>query len=279
MTLLGGALLMGLAIALLVWGAQGWLLARFNKDVAWVEDTWLRFRPTPVDAPRMTLIGYATMLVLLVLLIFITPQPLIGIGLWLVLLAVPRIVVEVLWKKRREQIDMQIPAAVAAMANSLKSGLTLVQAMQRLADNAPEPIRTDFRVMVNRYAIGANIEETIRETKERLKLINFNLFASALLINRELGGDVAETLFRISESLDKLHQMRKTVEAHTAEGRTNIKVLLIAPVVLLLMLATADFEGVSMLFNTVQGWAILLIAGIIIGTGTFLASWITNTEI
>ncbi len=279
MSMIGSAILMGLAISLLVWGGRHWLLRRFQLDVAWVRETSLRFRPTPGNPERLTLIAYAVFLLILAALIFIAPHPLVAVIFWLVLLTLPRILVEVLWHRRREMIDQQIPAAVAAMANSLRAGLTLVQAMERLSDTAPEPIRTDFRVMVNRYAYGANLEATIRETKDRLKLPNFNLFASALLINREMGGDVAETLQRISQSLDKLHQMRQTVEAHTSEGRTNIKVLLVAPVLLLLMMSTADSEGVKMLFTTPPGYGVLLVAFVLMGTGVYFAARITRTEI
>ena len=94
-----------------------------------------------------------------------------------------------------------------------------------------------------------------------------------------MGGDIAQTLFRISASLDKLHQMRKTVEAHTSEGRTNIKLLLIAPVFLLLFLATVDPEGVAMLFTTPQGYGVLLVAAVLTGTGVYFAARITRTEI
>ncbi len=273
------ASLLGLAAALILWGGQALILRRFRSDVQWVREMALRFRPTPAPAEQWTLLGYIGMIFLLVLLLSLTPHPLLAFFAWIIMLALPRKIVEMLWQSRRRKIDMQIPAAVAAMANSLRAGLTLVQAMQRLADNAPEPIRTDFRVLVNRYAIGANLEATIRQTKQRLQLANFNLFASALLINREMGGDIAETLQRISASLDKLQQMRKTVEAHTAEGRTNIKVLLAAPIFLLLMISTADSEGVSMLFNTVQGWAVLTTAGLLIGIGLYVSNLITHQEI
>lgn len=279
MTLIGVAALMGLAICLLTLGGKSWLLGRFAKDAAWVRETALRFNPNPVRAERLTLWAYGLFLLLLGALILIAPHPVIAILLWLVILTLPKILADAMWKHRRAEIDQQIPAAVAALANSLRSGLTLVQAMQRLADTAPEPIRTDFRVMVNRYAYGANLEETVLEAKNRLKLANFNLFASALLINREMGGDISETLFRISQSLDKLQQMRKTIEAHTAEGRTNIKILVVAPVLLLLMLASVDSQGVALLFTSVQGWAVLTMAGVLIGTGVFLASWITHSDV
>jgi tight adherence protein B len=279
MMMIGIAALVGLAATLLLLGGKAWVMRRFNGHVDWVRDTALRFHPYPIQAERWTLMGYALLVGIFIILLFISPHPLIAVGFWLVLLLLPKIIVEMVWKRRRAQIDQQIPAAVAALANSLKAGLTLVQALQRLADSAPEPIRTDFRVIVNRYAYGANLEETVKEAKARLKLANFNLFASALLINREMGGDISETLFRISQSLDKLQQMRKTVEAHTSEGRTNIKIILVAPVLLLLMMATVDSEGVMLLFNSAQGWAVLVMAGIFIGAGVFFASMITKSEI
>ena len=276
---LGIAALIGLAVVLLVWGLRDFLARRFEKDAAWISAMRLRFSPEPIDPRKWTMMYYAGFVVLLVILIFITPNPGFGIFFWLIMLLVPRIMVESKWQKRRALIDRQLPAAISSLANSLRAGLTIVQAIQRLAENAPEPIRTDFQVMANRYSFGAGIETTINEARERLSSLNFNLFASALLVNREMGGDVAETLGRISRSLDKLHHMRQTVEAHTSEGRTNIKVMLVAPVVLLLMMSTADAEGVKMLFTTAQGYAVLLVAGVFIGVGIFFAGKITRSEI
>jgi tight adherence protein B len=273
------SVLMGVAIALLIWGGRDWILNRYKSDVAWLRDTTLRFSPKPIEAESRMRMIYAVYLVILISLIFIAPHPLIAVALWVTLLTLPKLIVQMMWSQRRVKIDHQLPAAIAAMSNSIRAGLTLVQAVQRLSEQAPEPIRTEFQILMSRYTFGASLEASVRETKERLQLPNFNLFSSALLLNREMGGDVSETLSRISQSLDKLHQMRKTVEAHTSEGRTNIKVLLISPVVLLLMMSTIDGEGVYLLFSTSQGYAVLLIAGVLIAAGTYFASKITKQDI
>lgn len=275
----GIAALLGLAVVLLVWGLRDYLMRQFRRDAEWIARNRLRFNPEPIDAARWTIYYYAAFVGLLLVLVFITPNPLFGVVFWLLLLAAPKTVIESMWQKRRRKIDLQLPPAISSLSNSLRAGLTLVQAIQRLAESAPEPIRTEFRIMANRYAFGAGIEVTIDEARERLSSQNFNLFASALLVNREMGGDAAETLSRISRSLDKLHHMRQTIEAHTAEGRTNIKVLLVAPVVLLLMMSTADAEGVKMLFTTTQGYAVLMVAGAFIAAGIFFAGKITKAEI
>ena len=182
-------------------------------------------------------------------------------------------------RARRSQIDLQIPQTVSTLANSIRAGLSLVQAIGRLSEQAPEPIRSEFKIMANQYAYGADMETVIRNAKARLNLPNFSLFASALLLNREMGGDIAETLTRISKSLDKLREMRKTVEAHTSEGRTNIKVLLFAPVFMLGLMATVMPRGVAMLFTTVPGIAILSLAAVLSGTGVYFANRITRTEV
>jgi len=270
---------LGLSFALLIWGGRGWLTGKYRRDVEWIRQTWLRFNPTPAAAEVWTIAMYAIFLALLLGLLLFTPHPLIALALWLVCMKAPAIAVEFAWRARRRQIDLQLSPAITAMCNSIRAGLTLVQAVQRLAEQAPEPIRTEFRVMANRYAYGADLESTIREAKARLGLANFNLFASALLLNREMGGDVAETLGRISASLDKMRQMRQTVEAHTSEGRTNIKILVIAPVLMLLMMATVDGPGVRLMFTTPQGYAVLLVAGFLTAIGIYFASKITRTEI
>lgn len=272
-------LLIGAAVVLLAWGARGWLRAKYLHDVEWLRKTTLRFNPNPINARLRVSIYYVVMGVLLVFLMWKTPNPLIGLGLWAVLQMLPPIIADFAWKQRRAKIDEQLPAAIAAMCNSIKAGLTLVQSIQRLGEAAPEPIRTEFRVMGAQYAYGSDLEATLREAKDRLKLANFNLFASAVLLNREMGGDVAETLDRISRSLDKLKEMRQTIRAHTSEGRTNIKVLLVAPVIMLLMMATVDYEGVKMLFTTPQGYGVLLVAALLTGTGVYFAAKITKSDV
>jgi tight adherence protein B len=161
----------------------------------------------------------------------------------------------------------------------MRAGLTLVQAVTRISEQAPEPIRMEFKIMANQYGYGADMETVIRNAKARLNLPNFTLFASALLLNREMGGDISETLTRISKSLDKLREMKKTVEAHTSEGRTNIKVLLVAPVFMLGLMSIVMPRGVGLLFTTEPGWAILLIALALAATGVYVAARITRSEV
>jgi tight adherence protein B len=268
----------GLAVALGAWALRGKFAAKFARDQEWMRATYARFQPEPINARAYALGYYAGFAVLLVVLLALLPA-VFAVIFWVASLFIPGVVVGWLWERRKAQIELQIPQAVATMANSMRAGLSLVQSITRLSEQAPEPIRSEFKIMANQYGYGADMETVIRNAKARLDLPNFSLFASALLLNREMGGDISETLTRISKSLDKLREMRRTVEAHTAEGRTNIKVLLVAPVFMLLVMAAIVPAGVKMLFTTVPGLAILTIALLLAGSGAYMASRITKAEI
>jgi tight adherence protein B len=269
----------GLAVMLAVYAGRHWIIARYRSDQAWMRDTYLRFYPDPINPQTYTLTYYGLFILWLLVLFSLIPFPLLAILLWLASLYFPRAFVAWAWTRRLRKIDAQIPQAVSSLSNSMRAGLTLVQGITRLAEQAPEPIRSEFKVMANQYGLGADMETVIQNAKVRLGLPNFTLFASALLLNREMGGDISETLTRISKSLDKLREMRKTVEAHTSEGRTNIKVLLAAPVVMLLMMSVVMSRGVGMLFTTLPGVGILTVAGLLAGAGVYFANRITRTEV
>jgi Flp pilus assembly protein TadB len=273
------AVLVGLAVALAIWAERKQIAEKFARDIEWMRATYLRFDPNPINAKNYMLMYYAAFVGLLILLLALIPNTFVAFGFWFLSMMIPSILIEWAWRARIAKIDLQIPQAVATLANSMRAGLTLVQAVTRLSEQAPEPIRSEFKIMANQYGYGADMETVIRNAKTRLNLPNFNLFASALILNREMGGDISETLTRISKSLDKLREMRKTVEAHTSEGRTNIKVLMIAPVFMLLLMCIVDSAGVMMLFTTTQGIAVLTVAAVLTGSGAYLARRITKSDI
>jgi tight adherence protein B len=277
--LLAAAVLMGLAIGIGAWGARAALLARFERDIVKVREIHSRFYPDPINARVYTAVFYSIYLAWLILLLLILPSKILALAMWGASLLLPGVIVSWQWQRRLQKVDKQIPQTISTLANSMRAGLTLVQGITRISEQAPEPIRTEFKLMANQYSYGADMETVVKNAKARLNLPNFTLFASALLLNREMGGDISETLTRISKSLDKLREMKKTVEAHTSEGRTNIKVLLAAPVVMLFLMWLVMPAGVNLLFTTAPGLAILAIAFVLSASGVYIANRITRSEI
>ena len=222
---------------------------------------------------------YAVSAVVFVLFITLIPSPIVAVLFWLILFLAPKHVIEHKWEKRRQLIDEQLAPSVLHLSTSVAAGMTLAQAVERVSETAPEPIRTEFRIMTNQWKHGSDFSKTIEEAKRRLRLQNFNLFASALLVNQRMGGNVVDTLNRLAYSLQSIESMRREVRSATAEGRMNIKVLAVAPFIMLGIITLMDAEAVGLLFTTNVGWLILGVAFAFTATGTLWAWKIVNSDV
>ncbi|MBY0113965.1 MAG: type II secretion system F family protein [Phycisphaerales bacterium] len=269
----------GLALCLFVYGLREAILSRYYADVAWAEATAYRFSPERYDASRKIAMFYIALAVLLGLNVLFFPAPLVGVVFIVVLFFVPRMYVESAWRKRRALIDSQLPQAVAQMASSVASGMTLPQALERLADRADMPIRTEFRIMNNQWRAGSDLPSTIEEAKRRLALPNFNLFASALLVNQKMGGNVVQTLESLARSLESIDRMRREVYAATSEGRMNIKVLVLAPFIMLGLSYIIVPDGVKLMFTTDTGWIAVGLAVALTAAGALWGWKIVNADV
>lgn len=275
------AIMLGVSGTLLVWSLRGWLRARWDTDVAWLAHAVWRFTPEPFNA-RPYVAAYYIIAVLLLfglLMIFRFPTNVAALVVWGVLLVVPKLLVERAWTKRRKLVDAQLPVAVLQVSSNVAAGMSLIQAVERVSERAPAPINSEFGIMANYWSLGADFSATMEEAKRRLRLENFNLFASALLINQTMGGNVVDTLDRLAHSLESIEHMQKDVYAATAEGRTNVKVLTIAPLIMLAFDALMDFEAVGWLFTRPVGHILLGIAVALTAAGTFWAWSIVNADV
>ncbi|MHC4140322.1 MAG: type II secretion system F family protein [Planctomycetota bacterium] len=271
--------LIGLSVLLLVWALRQPLADRWQHDVAWFEHTIWRFSPDPVDARRYVALFYAAGILVLFVLLLLLANKILAVVIWVLLVFIPKLVIDRAWAKRRKRIEEQLPVAVRQMSSSVGSGMTIAQAIERLAVRAPDPIRVEFRIMTGYWQLGSDFTATIEEAKRRLKLQNFNLFASAILVNQRLGGNISLTLDRLAGSLEAIERMQQEVHAATAEGRTNIKVLAVAPFIMLALVAFMDADAVMMLLTRPVGHLLLGAAAALTAAGTWWAWKVVHANV
>ena len=157
--------------------------------------------------------------------------------------------------------------------------MTLIQAIERLAERGAAPIKTEFRIMANQWGLGSDFTAVIEEAKRRLGLQSFNLFASAVLVNQRMGGNVTDTLERLAHSLESIDSMQRDVHAATSEGRTNVKVLMIAPLIMLGLVEIMDHQAVALLFTTALGGVLLGLAAILTAIGAIWAWKVAHADV
>ncbi len=273
------ALAYGFSGALLIYALRAKLLGKYERDVAWLEHTFWRFTPTQKPVQFYVLTYYAGAAALLVALLFLVTNPAIAIAAWVLSICAPQWIASRAWKRRKQEINGQLPGAVRQLSSSVGSGLSLAQAIERMALKAPAPIRTEFYVIASYWKMGADFATSLEEAKRRLELPNFTLFASAVVVNQRMGGNMTETLDRLADSLESIARMQRDVHAATAEGRMNIKVLAVAPFVMLGLTSFMDREAVTMLFTTMVGQLILGACALMTAAGTWWAWQIVRSDV
>lgn len=207
--------------------------------------------------------GISMIVVGFVVALVIRSPLLVPFSLYLVYVS-PRLILEAQIARRRTLLRDQMVSASVTLANSARAGLTLAQGLETLSKEAPEPIASEFRRIVQQYQRGRPLAEAIREAKNRLNLDGFTLFASAILTCLERGGRITDALERISRSLQENQRLERKMEADTAAGRKVVVILGLFPVGFLGVFFLMDPTLVELLFHTILGQVVLTIIGVLV---------------
>jgi Flp pilus assembly protein TadB len=155
------------------------------------------------------------------------------------------------------RIDAQLPDALEAMARSLRSGSSLPMAIGEAAVSAPQDLAGGLREIANAAARGRPLRAAIDRWSETTPGRGVGLAAAALGLGAELGGSAARSLDAVAGTLRDRIAARREVRALSAQARMSALVIGIAPLVFLLVVASADPSAIGFLFGSPVGWACL----------------------
>lgn len=273
------AILGGVSFSALLLAFSGVLQRMWVSHVAWLSTQKQRFSPDPGNVKfQMGMIYTGVVLALFVLLI-VVDNKMIALALWTLTLLVPGWMINSAWNKRIKKVNEQLPGTITAMSNSVASGLTLVQAIERLAERAEEPIRTEYMIVANQWRAGSDVLTAINEAKERLRLPNFNIFATTIAVNQTMGGNVVDTMDRLAQSLESIAEMQHEVFTSTAEGRQNLLFLGVAPFPMMLIMMAINYDGTLMLFTEPLGRGLMMVSAGFYLVGFAWARSIVNADV
>jgi tight adherence protein B len=168
---------------------------------------------------------FATMIVFVVatgaMLIVRTPVLMAGLVGLLLSLGLPYLVVGMTIKKRVAAFNSRFPDAIDLLVRGLKSGLPVTETFQVVSHELPGPVGEEFRGIVERIRIGNTMEAALQETAEMLGTPEFQFFCITIQIQRETGGNLAETLANLSDVLRKRAQMKLKIRAMSSEAKAS----------------------------------------------------------
>lgn len=189
-----------------------------------------------------------------------------AVGGFVVTLLGARAVLSVMASRRRSKFSDQLGDTLQLLASSLRAGYALLQAVDSVARDADSPTGDEFRRLVIETRLGRDLSESLRAMGERVGGEDFEWVVQAIEINREVGGDLAEVLDNVGDTIRERNQLRRQVKALTAEGRLSAYILLALPFVLALALKFINpgyFDGLTQ----GPGLALVGMAGIFMTVG------------
>ena len=144
----------------------------------------------------------------------------VGIGVF-VGAGIPHFVVSRAIKKRTNQFNVKFPDAIELLVRGLRSGLPVTETLAVVAQEVPGPVGVEFKGIVERIKIGRTMEDSLQQTADRLGIPEFNFFCITLAIQRETGGNLAETLSNLADVLRKRAQMKLKIKAMSSESKAS----------------------------------------------------------
>lgn len=138
--------------------------------------------------------------------------------------------------KRTESFNKQLPEICRMMSNGIKAGQTIPQAIEMVGRDMKDPSRPEFRKMNYQFKLGDSLEMVLNEFRERVLSNDINIFVSTILIQQKVGGNLAEVLSSMAETLEERSRVHKEIQTITAESRSIAYILVIMPFLMALMM-------------------------------------------
>ncbi len=182
-------------------------------------------------------------------------------------------------KKRINKLVQQLPDVFDLLGQALRAGHSLASGMQLIASELPEPAGTEFGRVFHEQNLGLRIEDALQNLANRMDVLDVRFFVTAVLIQRQTGGDLAEVLDRISGVIRERIKLFGTVQALTAEGRLSGYVLLALPVVCFGAMLKINFEYAMTLFNHPTGQMMATFALVMQLMGWIMIKKIINIKV
>jgi tight adherence protein B len=163
-------------------------------------------------------------------------------------------------RKRVKAFGKQLPEAMELLARALRAGHSMQAGCQLIADEMPAPMGKEFHRAFEEQNLGVPLEESLQNMTARVPNMDLRFFATAVILQRQTGGDLAEILDKIGRLIRERFKLYGQIQALTGEGRLSGIVLLALPPVLFLVMLKLNFEYSMVLINDPSGRKLMAFA-------------------
>ena len=209
----------------------------------------------------------------------VSKNPAIGWAALIIASFLPYAVVSYRRQKRFEKIEELFPEAIDTLARAVRAGHAFTTALEMISNEISEPLAGEFRKLYEEQKFGMPVRDALMNLTQRVPLVDVKFFVTAVMLQRETGGNLAEILDNLSYVIRERFKIQRQVRVHTAQGRLTMVLLMAMPptVVAVLMAFSPDF--VKPLFYDPIGHILLVVAITLQTVGYFVIRKIIKIQV
>lgn len=199
-----------------------------------------------------------------------------AMGFFVGLFGLPRWVLGFLVAGRQKKFSTQLADALDVIVRGVKSGLPLNQCLRIIAQESPEPLKSEFQALCDSQAMGVPLDQGLQRMYERMPLPEVNFFAIVLAIQQKTGGNLSESLGNLSSVLRARKLMGEKVKALSSEAKASAMIIGALPIVVMGMVYFTRPAYISILFIEPVGHLILIGCAVMMSIGIFIMHRMVN---
>ncbi len=175
---------------------------------------------------------------------------------------VPRWIIRMIIQRRHKSFIALFPTTLDGIVRGVRSGLPVSECFRMIAEDAQEPMKSEFRLVVARMSLGVPIQEAVKILSERIPIPETRFFGIAIAIQQQSGGSIAETLTNLSRILRMRKVLRDKVVSATAEAKISAIIIGLLPFLVAALITFINPTYMDPLLNEVLGQIVLAGAGL-----------------
>lgn len=240
------------------------LLARQKQTITRQaeEEGGLRDMFIAVDPQKLFYYNVAALFIVPGLLWGFTGNAVLVVGAAVFIIIFPRLYVGWLKKRRFEKFEKQLPDALLMVSGAMRAGASLTVAMESMVKEQQPPLSQEFDLLLREQRVGVDFDTALKNMEKRLPIQDFIMVVSGMRISREVGGNLADILETLADTLRMKHQMEGKIKALTAQGKMQGLVMTSLPLFLMFILTHMEPEAMAPLYNTWVGWGTLAVIAV-----------------
>lgn len=219
--------------------------------------------------------------IFVVFYLFVFPGQIVtSTALGLVGLILPQVYVSRLVNQRLKAFEEQLADTLGLWVNALRSGYSVLQSMEAISRDAPEPTKGEFERVIREVQIGIDLDDALEHLVERIDSEDLDLVVTAVNIQREVGGNLAEILEVIAHTIRERIKLKGEIRVLTSQGRITGYIISLLPLILLLAINALNPGYMTIFFeNRTCGWPMLGVATALVGIGAAVIQRIVDVDI